>query len=231
MQLPSPFRHPRLTIIETSLAAGFVPGPHLRTSADAARIFFDLIGESDRERFVALYLDARHRVTHAHLVSCGTVANAPIHPREVFKGALLANAVAIVVGHNHPSGDASPSPDDRSITERLRTVGELVGVEVLDSLIVTASGRYYAFAEEGIGVLRETSAVAETSMFTAPSFAYSCPGCGSTEVELCFPVWVPANAIDDRARWKLDHDAQPEKDSEKGWCPTCDVHVLVRREV
>lgn len=56
---------------------------------------------------------------------------------------------------------------------------------------------------------------------------YYCPMCGSTDVQLSFPVWVPANAIDERSRWELDVEAQPEKDSDKGFCPSCDELVLV----
>lgn len=56
---------------------------------------------------------------------------------------------------------------------------------------------------------------------------YACPDCGSTEVQLSFPVWVSANDIDDQHRWELDAEAQPEKDGDKGWCPACETHVLV----
>lgn len=58
---------------------------------------------------------------------------------------------------------------------------------------------------------------------------YACPECGSTEVQLSFPVWVAANDIDDQRRWELDVEASPEKDSDKGWCPKCETHVLVER--
>jgi hypothetical protein len=58
---------------------------------------------------------------------------------------------------------------------------------------------------------------------------YACPTCGSTEVQLSFPVWVAANDIDDQRRWELDVEAQPEKDGDKGWCPVCQTHVLVTK--
>ena len=80
----------------------------------------DLIGKADREHFVALYLNGRHRITHAHIVSRGTTRNALVHPREVFKGAILANASAVIVAHNHPTGDVTPSSDDdRTVTKRI----------------------------------------------------------------------------------------------------------------
>ena len=58
---------------------------------------------------------------------------------------------------------------------------------------------------------------------------FVCPQCGTSEVRLCFPVWVPANRIDDRSLWQLDEDAEPESDSDKGWCPKCDETVLVKK--
>ena len=94
--------------------------------------------------FVALFLNAKHRVTHAHVVSKGTLDGATVHPREVFKAAILANAQAIVVGHNHPSGDSKESKEDAVVTERLRMAGTLLGVALLDSIIVTPQGDYFA---------------------------------------------------------------------------------------
>lgn len=77
--------------------------------------------------------------------SCrGTLDSALVHPREVFEAALLANAAAIVAGHNHPSGDPTPSPDDVEITRRLAATGEVLGIPVLDHIIV-GDGRYYSF--------------------------------------------------------------------------------------
>jgi len=225
MQLPSPFSSPRILLVETQLVPHVACGERVVSAREAALVLAGLIGRADREHFVALYLDAKHRVTHAHIVSRGTAQNALVHPREVFKGAFLANAVALIIGHNHPSGDVEPSVDDRAISRRLRDAGELLGITVLDSVIVGPSRRYYTEAEGSVSTLPRprASQVAEGE-------GYSCPDCGSREVELCFPAWVPANAIDDRERWELDAEAQPEKDSDKGWCPSCETHVLVRKE-
>jgi DNA repair protein RadC len=90
----------------------------------------------DRETVVALYLDGRHRVLQVHEVSIGTATASLIHPREVFGPALRVRACAVVVAHNHPSGDPEPSVEDRGVTERLLAAGELVGVPLLDHLVV-----------------------------------------------------------------------------------------------
>lgn len=83
-------------------------------------------------------------ITHAHIVSRGSAQTAPVHPREVFKAAVLANAAAIVVGHNHPSGNVGPSADDKAVTDRLTHAGTLLGIPVLDALIVGPSGSFHA---------------------------------------------------------------------------------------
>lgn len=66
-------------------------------------------------------------------------------------------------------------------------------------------------------------------MTSEPERLYACPKCGSTEVQLSFPVWVAANDIDNQHRWEFDAEASPEKDEDKGWCPKCETHVLVER--
>ena len=83
-----------------------------------------------------------------HEVSRGTLDTTLVHPREVFKAALLANSSAIILCHNHPSGDPCPSPDDVHLTRRLVDAGTLLGVDVLDHIIV-GDGRYYSFKEAG----------------------------------------------------------------------------------
>jgi DNA repair protein RadC len=98
----------------------------------------------DREGFAVLMLNARHEVTDASLVSVGSLNASIVHPREVFKAAILANAASIIVAHNHPSGDPDPSTEDLSITERLAKVGELVGITVLDHVIIGDKGRFHS---------------------------------------------------------------------------------------
>jgi len=144
--VPSPLERPGIRMIETRLdTAGLVAGlGTVATPAAAASIFYELIGEADREHFAALLLNGKHRITHAHIVSRGTAQTALVHPREVFKAAVLANAAALIVGHNHPSGNVQPSPEDNAVTDRLKRSGELLGIPVLDALIVGPTGQFHA---------------------------------------------------------------------------------------
>ena len=103
----------------------------------AAEAVRELIGTKDREHFVVVHLDARHRMVSAELVSVGTLTSCLVHPREVFKGAFLANAAAIICAHNHPSGDLTPSPEDKALSDRLRDAGKMLGMPMLDFLIVS----------------------------------------------------------------------------------------------
>ncbi|MBU8870506.1 MAG: DNA repair protein RadC [Gemmatimonadales bacterium] len=90
----------------------------------------------DRERFVALYLDTRHRLQEMETVSVGSLNASLVHPREVFKQAVIVSAAALIVAHNHPSGCARPSGDDLDLTCRLDRCGELLGISLLDHLVV-----------------------------------------------------------------------------------------------
>lgn len=144
--LVSPFDAPGIVGFETRLAMRDVgeDRPVVTTARVAAGVLRSLIGDADREQVVALYLDGAHTLTHAHIVSTGTLTSSLVHPREVFKGALLANAAAMIVGHNHPSGKVVPSTEDQSVFERLKEAGELLGIAVIDSLIVGAGPQFYA---------------------------------------------------------------------------------------
>lgn len=93
-----------------------------------------------REHFVVLLLNARHEVHSRETVSVGSLNASIVHPREVFRPAILAGAASIVLVHNHPSGDPEPSEEDLTITKRLVQVGDLLGIGVLDHVIVAARG-------------------------------------------------------------------------------------------
>lgn len=90
------------------------------------------------EHFVAFHLDAKNQVTGFHIVSHGTISASLVHPREVFKAALLSSSHALIVAHNHPAGSITPSSEDLETTEKLIAAGELIGVPLLDHVIVTA---------------------------------------------------------------------------------------------
>lgn len=114
-----------------------------------AGIFRQLIGSPDREHFVALLLDTRLRPLGVETVSIGTLNTSLVHPREVFKAAILASAASLILGHNHPSGDPTPSEEDRELTRRLVEAGRLLGIEVTDH-VVLGDKRHYSFQENGL---------------------------------------------------------------------------------
>jgi len=108
----------------------------MRSPEDVAHFVRNLIGTDAREHFVSILLDARHRPIGYQIVSIGTATASLVHPREVFQAAVGAGAVAILVAHNHPSGDPTPSAEDRGVTERLIRAGHLLGIPLLDSVVV-----------------------------------------------------------------------------------------------
>lgn len=120
----------------------------IRSAADVVSLFGVEAALWDRERFLTIALDSKNRTIGYEEVSVGTIAASLVHPREVFKGLLLANAAAFIVVHNHPSGDPTPSEEDRRITKRLRDGAEVLGLTCLDHVIL-GRDRYHAMSEHG----------------------------------------------------------------------------------
>lgn len=110
------------------------------------------------ERFFVIPLDGRGRPTGFYIGSQGTLTASLVHPREVFCIALREAASSIVVAHNHPSGDVSPSNEDRTITKRLADAGRLLGVQLHDHVIFAGRGQFYSFAEQNPDFLRRGEA-------------------------------------------------------------------------
>ena len=103
------------------------------------------------EYFLCITLDGSHKIIGTHVLSQGTVNSAFVHPREVFRAAIMDNAVAIIIAHNHPSGSLEPSDDDKDVTRRMKQAGNIVGIKVLDHLIVGPSVQgYFSFLENRI---------------------------------------------------------------------------------
>ncbi|UCE19976.1 MAG: DNA repair protein RadC [Gemmatimonadota bacterium] len=110
--------------------------PTIKKSKDVADEVVD-IRRLKREHFVVLYLNARNQLIHKEIVSVGTLNANIVHPREVFQPAVMHSAASIILVHNHPSGDTSPSNDDVQLTKRMVKAGEMMGIEVLDHVIVS----------------------------------------------------------------------------------------------
>jgi DNA repair protein RadC len=122
--------------------------PRLRTPGEVAAHLLPLYGAGAVEQFGIVMLDSKHRMIRIKIVSMGSLDTTVVHPREVFREAAAGSAAAIVLFHNHPSGDPTPSRDDITLTLRLVDAGALMGIDVVDHLIL-ADHRYYSMADAG----------------------------------------------------------------------------------
>lgn len=146
---PRPYRVPvyRVTLLrETAIPA---PAARLRSAAQGAELLRQYLGAADREHFVVILLDRKNAPIGINTVSIGSLTASVVHMRETFKAAILANAAAILCGHNHPSGDPEPSREDRALTKRLVDAGKLLGIAVVDHIIVgDGTTAYFSFADQ-----------------------------------------------------------------------------------
>lgn len=120
----------------------------LRTPQDVAEYLLPPFGSRPVEQFGAVLLDTKHRVLRTTVLAIGSLNSTVVEPREVFREALLGGAAAIVVFHNHPSGDPRPSPEDVDLTRRLIAGGTVMGIDVVDHIIL-GEVRYWSFKEMG----------------------------------------------------------------------------------
>jgi DNA repair protein RadC len=105
-------------------------------------------GQPDREQFCVILLNSKNEIIGLNIVSTGNLSSAPVHPREVLKPAILSNASALILSHNHPSGDLSPSPEDIAITARIVQASKIMGIQVHEHLIISMQDdSYYSFAD------------------------------------------------------------------------------------
>lgn len=116
----------------------------------AAELGRKFIENSDREELIVCCLDTKNQPLSISIASIGSLSSSIVHPREVFKVAVLSNAASIIVFHNHPSGDTSPSTEDISVTNRLKEAGDIIGIKLIDHIIIGPDGRYTSLKEEGI---------------------------------------------------------------------------------
>ncbi len=117
--------------------------------SEIAEIVRKFLGQTDREHFLVVLLNARNAILGINLVSMGTLTASLVHPREVFKPAIIASAAAVVVAHNHPSGEAVPSSEDKEATRRLVKAGKILGIPLLDHVIVTDTA-HFSFQSAGM---------------------------------------------------------------------------------
>ncbi|MGQ9823686.1 MAG: RadC family protein [Desulfotomaculales bacterium] len=121
----------------------------IKTPADAAGLVMEEMRHLDREHFRALLLNAKNQVIGQEVISIGTLNSSAVHPRELFKSAIKRSAAAVILVHNHPSGDPSPSREDVDVTRRLVEVGRLIGIEVLDHLVI-GDNKFSSLKEKGL---------------------------------------------------------------------------------
>jgi DNA repair protein RadC len=108
-------------------------------------------GQPDREQFCVILLNSKNEIIGLNIVSTGNLSSAPVHPREVLKPAILSNASAMILCHNHPSGDLSPSPEDIAITTIIVQASKIMGIQVHEHLIISMQDdSYYSFADSGL---------------------------------------------------------------------------------
>jgi len=158
---PSPAESPHRSKFISTYRVSLVRDRHLpfeqcrlANSQQAQKIIRNLIdthGQSDREQFIVVLLNAKNEIIGLNIVSTGTVSSAPVSPREVLKPAILANASAMILSHNHPSDDLNPSPEDIAATTKIVQASNIIGIQVHEHLIISmSSDRYYSFADDGI---------------------------------------------------------------------------------
>ena len=122
------------------------------TSSEVVCDLLRTIGLHERagEEFHSIYLNTKHEIVGMEMISKGTLNSSLVHPREVFKGALLANAHALILAHNHPSGNVEPSSADRQVTDILVKAGNILDVKILDHVIIGCKEGYYSFRENSL---------------------------------------------------------------------------------
>jgi DNA repair protein RadC len=127
----------------------FTKYPKFQNSRELFESFREELSAFDREHFFLITLDSKNRTIGYHTVSIGSLSTSVVHPREVWKSALLDSAAAVIFLHNHPSGDPAPSREDRECTNRLVEASKILGIRVLDHIVFGATD-YYSFADAGM---------------------------------------------------------------------------------
>jgi len=125
-----------------------MPHVNISCSSDAASYVREHIGDFDREVILAIAMDARHNVNATSMVHIGTANESVADTADILRVALYSSSRNLIVAHNHPSGDPSPSAEDKALTKRLKEAAALMNINLLDHIII-GDERYYSFADEG----------------------------------------------------------------------------------
>ena len=120
----------------------------IKSSYEAVGLVKEFLENSDREKLIVCCLNTKNEPTSLSVVSVGSLNSSIVHPREVFKTAVVSNSASVIIAHNHPSGDMRPSKEDLNITERIKQSGEILGIKLLDHLII-GNEKYLSLKEEG----------------------------------------------------------------------------------
>lgn len=121
-------------------------GRPIKSSKDVFEYCLPKLSGADKEHFMVLHLDAKNKIVKDEIISVGALTGTIAHPREVFKSAIKESAHSVILVHNHPSGDPTPSDEDKIVTERLFEAGELLGIKVLDHVII-GTAAWYGFKD------------------------------------------------------------------------------------
>jgi len=122
----------------------------ITTPSDAAGLERKFLEDSDREHVIVCCLDTKNHPVSLNVVSIGCLNSSLIHPREIFKTAIMSNAAGIILFHNHPSGDPEPSQEDINITTRIKEAGKIIGIELLDHIIIGSEGDFCSLKGKGL---------------------------------------------------------------------------------
>ncbi|WP_410053643.1 JAB domain-containing protein [Clostridium sp.] len=123
---------------------------NISSPSEAVIIGRQVLDESDREKLLLCCLNIKNEPTDLNIVSVGSLNSSIVHPREVFKVAILSNSASIILFHNHPSGDSTPSKEDIDITERIKESGKILGIELIDHIILGDNDEYTSLKERGV---------------------------------------------------------------------------------
>lgn len=123
--------------------------PKLQNSRQVYHAMMEIVEYTDREHFIVICLDTKNKPIAINIATIGVLDSANIHPREIFKPAILCGASRIIVAHNHPSGESDPSVQDRKVTVQLLEAGKILGLPVLDHIII-GDDCYFSFKDSGL---------------------------------------------------------------------------------